>query len=233
MSRPNQIPDEESGSSAVEVEEGLEFDSEVEGFLVVGLVGLLDVFGGLLLFAVLALDVPVLAVPALTRGDGPDGLMRESSAALLMACDFDFGGFGELESCIKSIWLSIEEPSLRAIARRTAESEAESGTPPARLVRRVSIEVSSSRLLVVSLKGLPLDFASSSILSIDIPLVGLIEMDGCSAWYFFNQFSRTSATVLQSGYRNLGSFCIILTQIPSSSPGQSGRSTRISGGMTF
>jgi hypothetical protein len=31
----------------------------------------------------------------------------------------------------------------------------------------------------------------------------------------------------------LGSFCIILTQIPSSSPGQSGRSTRISGGMTF
>ena len=122
--------------------------------------------------------------PDLTNGDGPVGLILESSAALLIACDFDRLGFGEFESWIKSIWLSSEEPSLRAMARRTAESEADRGTPPLRPVRAESKEVSSRRLLTVSLKGLPLDLTTSSISSIDIPFVGLIEIDGFSAWYF-------------------------------------------------
>ena len=127
----------------------------------------------------------------MTNGEGPVGRILESSAALLIACDFDRVGFGELESWIKSIWLSSEDPSLRAIARRTAESEAESGTPPARPVLAESNEVSSSRLLAVSLNGLPLDFTTSSISSIVIPFAGLIEIDGLSAWYFKSHASRT------------------------------------------
>ena len=66
-----------------------------------------------------------------------------------------------------------------------------------------------------------------------MPRAGLVATSGFSALYFWSQFSRAAATWLQSWYRNLGSFCIILTQIPSSSPGQSGRSLRISSGMEF
>ena len=102
ISIPIHIPDDESES-----EDSLSVVAIFSVELVAVLAGLfwdvLEVEAVVVLDADASLPadcgVPLLfTVPPLTNGEGPEGLILESSEALLIACAFDRGEFGEFES---------------------------------------------------------------------------------------------------------------------------------------